>query len=215
MEILRVWFPRQAHLPWSKIEKAELPKTTQKKIAEPCLPLTQILHQLVDFWGKSKGISIHRKLQLEYICLSLWAVNHQCNQNHRGNHSNPHIGNATARLHAPIMLPFDVWLFFGKKTEVLLFDWAWQTAGFFLVHRISGAIDVGLKCTDRSWWSLATVTSGHSHGWTQPWSHRNCGISPITSLPLSDVLSLIGYLDWSVFDQAERSLVFVALFVLI
>ena len=85
-------------------------------------------------------------------------------------------------------------VFFGKKAEVLLSDWAWQTAGFFLVHRIPGAIYVGLKCTDRSRWSLATVTSGHSHGWTQPWSHRNCGISAITSLPLSDVLSLIGYL---------------------
>ena len=84
--------------------------------------------------------------------------------------------------------------FFGKKAEVLLSDWAWQTAGFFLVHRIPGAIYVGFKCTDRSRWSLATVTSGHSHGWTQPWSHRNCGISAITSLPLSDVLSLIGYL---------------------
>ena len=30
MEILRVWFPRQAHLPWSKIEKAELPKNNTK-----------------------------------------------------------------------------------------------------------------------------------------------------------------------------------------
>ena len=42
------------------------------------------------------------------------------------------------------MLPFDVWFFFGKKNEVLFFDWAWQTAGFFLVHRISG-----LRCYRR------------------------------------------------------------------
>ena len=107
-----------------KSKKQSFPKTTQNWIAEPCLPLTHILRQPVDFLGKPKGTSIQilRKLQLEYICLSLWAVNHQCNQNHQGNHSNLHIGNATARLHAPIMLPFDVWVFFGKKTEVLLFD---------------------------------------------------------------------------------------------
>ena len=34
--------------------------------------------------------------------------------------------------------------FSAKTNEVLFFDWAWQTAGFFLVHRISG-----LRCYRR------------------------------------------------------------------
>jgi len=48
-----------------KSKKQSFPKTTQNWIAEPCLPLTEILRQLVDFLGKSKGTSIHWKLGID------------------------------------------------------------------------------------------------------------------------------------------------------
>ena len=53
----------------------------------------------------------------------------------------PHIGNATAWLHAPIMLPFNVWRR-GKSLccSSIEYDYHLPSAGFFLVHRISRAI---------------------------------------------------------------------------
>ena len=45
-------------------------------------------------------------LRWNKVALTFGAVN---KQNYHGNHSNPHIGNAIAWLHAPTTLPFDVW----------------------------------------------------------------------------------------------------------
>ena len=38
-----------------------------------------------------------------------WPLDKSTIKNYHGNHSNPHIGNAIAWLHAPTTLPFDVW----------------------------------------------------------------------------------------------------------
>ena len=63
----------------------------------------------------------------------------------------------------------------------------------------SHVLSLGLKCTDRSRWSLATVTSGHGHpsilGATAIVEHQ-----PSPAFPPGDILSLIGYLGqkWTV-----------------
>ena len=211
--ILRVWFPRQAHLPlhgawrrtrqichwpWnveSKIEKAELPKNNTKldcramSTADPNPSSTSwLLGQIkrnfnpLEAWNRFawafglSTINAIKTIKETTPTHTLGMPLHDC-------------------MHPSCCLLMCVFFSAKKPKSCSSIEHDKLRASFLCTEsQVSGAIDVGLKCTDRSRWSLATVTSGHSHGWTQPWSHRNCGISAITSLPLSDALSLIGYL---------------------
>ena len=77
------------------------------------------------------------------------------------------------------------------QKPLLLFDWAWlpsTNCRFLSCSQNLTCSPWVSRCTDRSRWSLATVTSSHSHAWR----YRYCRISDTTSL--GNVLSLIGYL---------------------
>ena len=144
---------------------------------------------LIDFLGKSKGcwIQVVRKPQLEEICLTLQAVNHQKSESHQGNHSNPHFGNATAWLHATLMLPFRVWRLRQKPLLLFEHDYNLQTA-------ISGAIPGSQMHWSKSVKSCCERSRSPRF---RPWIHRNSRIScrtSITSLYLGNVMSLTGYL---------------------
>ena len=144
---------------------------------------------LIDFLGKSKGcwIQVVQKPQLEEICLTLQAVNHQKSESHQGNHSNPHFGNATAWLHATLMLPFRVWRLRQKPLLLFEHDYNLQTA-------ISGAIPGSQMHWSKSVKSCCERSRSLRF---RPWIHRNCRISSITSITslyLGNVMSLPGYL---------------------
>ena len=171
---------------WKKPHAVEKSPPFQKCLAEPYLWLTQLLCQLLDFLGKSKGswIQVVRKPQLEEICLTLQAVNHQKSQSHQGNHSNPHLGNATAWLHPTLMLPFHVWRLQQKPLLLFEHDYNLQTA-------ISGAIPGSQMHWSKSVKSCCEQSRSPRR---RPWIHRKCRISCITSLYLGNVMSLSGYL---------------------
>ena len=128
---------------------------------------------LIDFLGKSKGswIQVVRKPQLEEICLTLQAVNHQKSESHQGNHSNPHFGNATAWLHATLMLPFRVWRLRQKPLLLFEHDYNLQTA-------ISGATPGSQMHWSKSVKSCCERSRSPRF---RPWIHRNCRISSITT----------------------------------
>ena len=131
-------------------------------------PFHNVLQRHIYGWRKSwvncLTWAIQKQLQEAAIGISLHPGKHP-NNRHQGNHSNPHFGNATAWLHAPTMLPLMCGHLAWQK-PLLLSAWAWlPSANCRLVSCSRDLMCYPLvsKCTDRSRWSLATVTSGHSH----------------------------------------------------
>ena len=152
---------------------SSFPKTTQNLIAKPYLCLTQILCQLVDksfvnwltSWAnqrelqsRSSGILNWNKFAGVFGLSTIKTI--KAIKETTPTLLQPHIGNATAWLHAPIMLPFNVRRR-GKSLccSSIEHDYHLPTAGFFVVHRISHAI-LGLSLGLKMHWSKS-VNSCH------------------------------------------------------